>query len=65
MSTHPAFAVAATIRNGFDVIELDGTTYLRVIAASRPTYAVPQTSAELRKVAAMILNAADEIDRVA
>lgn len=62
MSRHAVFSIPATISNGFDIAEVDGKTYLRVIAGKRAVHAVPQTSAELRKLAALMLNAADVID---
>lgn len=63
MSRHRAFSVVTTIANGFDVVEAEGVTYLRVIIARRAVYAVPQTSAELRTLARLMVIAADTIDQ--
>lgn len=63
MSRHRVFAISASIPNGFDIVQVDGVTYMRVITLGRPTAAVPQTAPQLRQFAASLLNAADVLDR--
>lgn len=65
MSRHKVFAIAAGIPNGFDLVVVDGVTYMRVIAHGRAHSAVPQSAPELRQFAASLLNAADVLDRLA
>jgi hypothetical protein len=56
------FLIPSPIENGFDVAAEGGKTYLRVISEGRPMHAVPQTAADLRILAALLLNAADVLD---
>ncbi|HEY9415624.1 MAG TPA: hypothetical protein VIQ30_12750 [Pseudonocardia sp.] len=63
MLSRAVLSIPAGTPNGFDVVRHDGSTYLRVLAHGVAVYAVPQTAAELRQLAAAILNAADIIDR--
>lgn len=60
--TSPAFRVPVTAENGFDVVEADGVVFLRVLVCGRAQYAVPQTSTDLRRLAAQLVTAADLVD---